>query len=586
MTNSLKETSKSTQRLHIDRKMVGILSVFTVLGVCLVITILVATNTLSALRGYASLQTHWTEARKEVSMQVGNYFRTEDSQHFSLFKEAITEIEKAEKMRLELLKDHPDYEVIRSGFLAMHTIPSDIDIMISAFERFYEFQDFKDAMSHWIRSDQLVQQIKELAIKNQKEINQGTFDTQKKQEAISSLEELDRELTQVQYKLSEALSSGTHFLNDIILWVSISLGFILLGIGGFLSFRFSKSIKGWRRAIEISEQQYRSLFDQNPNAVYAISKEGHLLSGNKGLEQMLGYSIEEVKDQGFPKFILDSQVDEVLKHFQRALEGTPQTYEATGVRKDGSHIYAQITNLPIYVDGSIIGVYGIAQDITMRKKREQQIEEQLHEKTHLLSEVHDRVKNNLALISSLIQLQQDNIEGLKQEKVLGSTVSRIHSLALVHEQMYQAENFSRIRLDKYLQAFRGSLTTLSSEVETNSDLVLDANPVTLSIKQAIPSALILTELVTNAYKYAQNGSGKAEVKVDVVQNGGMVTLKVSDNGPGLSEKVSLEDPQTLGFTLINGLIKQLEATFELDRKDGTTVTIQFENSLKGEYQKN
>lgn len=328
--------------------------------------------------------------------------------------------------------------------------------MITTFERFHNFADFKEAIQQWVVSDQLVQQLEGLAVEYRQQIETDTFSASDREDAILNILELDNEMTGVQYKLAAALSSGTGMLNTIILWVSSSLGFILLAIGGFLSFRFLKSLKSWRRIIQISKQKYRSLFEQNPNAIYSISKDGQFNHGNEVLEKMTGYSLNELKEKQFPGFIQKSEQKKVAAYFQKALDGIPQSFETVGFKKNGDRIFAEITKLPIYVDNEIIGVYGIAQDITDRKEAEIKIKEQLEEKIHLLSEIHDRVKNNLALISSLAQLQRNTTEEEQEKHFLDNIVSRIHSMAMVHEQLYHTETFSSIRMDKYVHQLSAS----------------------------------------------------------------------------------------------------------------------------------
>jgi PAS domain S-box-containing protein len=577
MKEYLDRTGDSFKRLHIDRKMIGILSIFTVLGICLVISVIIATNTLSALRGFASFQTHWTEARKEASLQLANYIQTGEERYYTRFNSALETIYSAQEIRRELLKEDSDLQSVRSNFMDIHTVPADIDNMITTFNWFHNFADFKKSVRYWVVSDQYIKEMEQLASQSRQQMENGIFNSSVKANAVDALFDVDKKLTNAQHEIAAALSSGTRFLNTIILWVSSSLGLILLITGGFLSFRFLKSLKSWRRDIEISEQKYRSLFDQNPNAVYSISKDGRLLHGNEVLEKMTGYDLDELKEQQFNRFFEPNELEKVSEHFWVAVEGIPKSYETIGVRKNGERIYLEITNLPIYADNKIIGVYGIAQDITGRKEAQRRLQEQLEEKTHLLTEIHDRVKNNLALISGLIQLQRDTVEGEQQKVLLDNTVSRIHSMAMVHEQLYHTETFSSIRMDEYVQELSKSVEQSFQKKENHIKLIVDTAPVTLSINQAIPTALLLNELLSNAFKYSCNDNGGGQIKVDLFQKNDQVVLKVADNGQGLPEEYSLNNSETLGLKLANVLINQLDASFELDREGGTTFNIQFGN---------
>lgn len=573
--NSFEKNESTSRRLHIDRKMAGILSVFAALGVCLVISIVIATDTLSALRAYATLQAHWTEARKEATFQLVHYLETQDQPYLARLDSALHLIHSATRVRNELLEPDTDRSFVRQHLLETHAVPADVDIMITAFERFHSLPDFDEAISQWIESDRLVSEMEALASDTREFMASGSVTSAIQQQRVAEVLSLDRELTLVQYKLAAALASGTRLLNTIILWVSSSLGCILLLTGGFLSFRFLKSIKTSHRAIEISEQRFRSLFEQNPNAVYSFTKDGRLMQGNEVLENMVGYSLEELKERTFDRLIKESELEKFNKHFLKALQGIPQTYETIGIHKNGEQIYVEITNLPIYVDDEIIGVYGVARDISVRKEAERKIREQLREKTHLLTEVHDRVKNNLALISSLIQLQREKLGSKDIRKYLDSTVSRIHSMAMVHERLYHTDTFSSIRMDEYVNELSETVRNLSNMDSQNYKLVINTEPVTLSINKAIPTGLLLNELLVNAFTFAFVGQNQGTVSVSLSQESDKIVLVVADDGVGFPDNFDLDAPRTLGMKLVDVLTRQLKATWDLQKERGTTHTIRF-----------
>lgn len=572
-------TKNTFKRLHIDRKMIGILIVFTVLGIFLTISMVVATNSLSGLRGYASFQTNWTEARKEATFQLVNYVKTKEDHYLARFDSALHLIKSAEEIRHELSGDEADLNSVRELFLQTHSNPQDIDNMINTFVWFHSFPDFQNAIEEWIKSDEIIFEMETLAAEAEEFVQDDSFSESQQEQYVARILRLDRELTNTKHRLASALASGTHFVSSIMLWFAITLGFILLATGGMLSFRFLKSIKNWRREIEMSEQRYRSLYEQNPNAVFSVSQSGHFMDANSVFQKKIGYSLQELKEVTFDKFVKPSELETVREYFRNALEGTPQTYETKGVLKNGELFYVEVTNLPIFVDGEIIGVYGIAHDITYRKNAEQKIKEQLEEKTHLLSEIHDRVKNNMALISGLIQLQQEMSDSDQMENYFESTVSRIHSMALVHERLYHNETFSSIRMDEYVKELVESAQKKYCSKANELKVIVDTRPVTLSIKQSIPAGLLLNELLINAFKYGSI-DGKGKVEVSLYQHENEVYMKVSDNGPGFPDDIEFENPKTLGMTLISSLIKQLKATHQLASEDGISFSVSFKSHAK------
>ena len=561
----------SVSKLNVDKKVVSILLVFIVLVISLLISIVVSTNSLSALRGFASFQTNWTTVRKDVTFNLVNYLRTQDQDYKTHVDSSVLLIQDMEQIRIELMNDNTDRELVVALLEKTHSVPADIGKMITTFENFHEFSEFKETVALWIESDSLIYELEDISDRAENLIVANGFTESEQANLISRVIVLDDKLTQMQFKLSRSLARGTELLNLVIVCVIISLVVISIVVGSILSLRFLKSIKKWSEEIELSEQKYRSLFDQNPNAVFSVSPLGKLINANRVLEQLIGYSAEEMKNSTFQRFVDKTQVEKVRNHFLLALRGRSQTYETQILREDGSYISAEVTNLPIIVDGEITGIYGVINDITQRKEAEQKIKDQLVEKTYLLSEVHDRVKNNLALVSTLVQLQQNEIEKQDRSESFVNTVSRIRSMALVHERLYQNETFSSIRMDEYINDLIENIQLKGYQKIKKPRLELETTPVSLSIEQAIPTGLLLNEVLVNAFKYGSD----PVIKVNMSSLDGEVMIKVADNGPGLPNNFELEKPETLGFRLVSVLLKQLKASFVINNDNGASFTFRY-----------
>jgi PAS domain S-box-containing protein len=479
-----------------------------------------------------------------------------------------------EQIRVEIMKDNTDRELVIALLEKTHSVPDDINRMITTFENFHEFSEFKHTVALWIESDSMIYDLELISIQAENLMQENSFTEADQEDLISKVIELDDELTEMQFKLSRSLARGTDLLNLVIICVIISLVVISIIVGSILSFRFLRSIRKWSEEIELSEQKYRSLFDQNPNAVFSVSPVGKLINANKVLEQLIGYSAREMKNSTFQRFVDESQVERVRKHFLLALRGRSQTYETQILKEDGSYISAEVTNLPIIINGEITGIYGVINDITQRKEAEQKIKDQLVEKTYLLSEVHDRVKNNLALVSTLVQLQQNEIEKENRGESFVNTVSRIRSMALVHERLYQNETFSSIRMDEYINDLIENIQLKGYQKIKKPRLELETSTVSLSIEQAIPTGLLLNEVLVNAFKYGSNALDPV-IKVNMSSFDGEVTIKVEDNGPGLPKNFELEKPETLGFRLVSVLLRQLKASFVINNDNGASFTFRY-----------
>ncbi|MCX5883171.1 MAG: ATP-binding protein, partial [Deltaproteobacteria bacterium] len=205
----------------------------------------------------------------------------------------------------------------------------------------------------------------------------------------------------------------------------------------------------------------------------------------------------------------------------------------------------------------------------------------LSEKEVLLKEVHHRVKNNLAAIMGLLDLHGQTTDDEPARTALAELSVRIRSMALVHEQLYQSEDFSRINFQDYLDTL---IAHLRSSYERPGDIHVSvaAVGVEMSLDSAVPCGLLITELVTNALKYAfpagqlRPGADGCEITVSAEWDGAAYTLTVADNGVGLPADLDWTNTKTMGLLLVKMLGQhQLQGRIELDRTGGTTFQLRF-----------
>jgi len=221
----------------------------------------------------------------------------------------------------------------------------------------------------------------------------------------------------------------------------------------------------------------------------------------------------------------------------------------------------------------------LAWSIVEKKRADEKVLSSLAEKTVLLKEVHHRVKNNLQIICSLLDLQSDSIRDEKSRDIFLDSQNRIRSMALVHEKMYQSESFACINFGEYIN----NLTRyLFSAVANDPDLItlnVDVGDFSLEIDQAIPCGLIVNELVSNSLKHAFPDDRGGEITVRChAEEDGLITLTVSDNGVGLPPDLDVGTTDTLGVQLVTMLVKQLKGHIEFERDKGTAFTIHFRRS--------
>ncbi|WP_243312856.1 sensor histidine kinase [Fundidesulfovibrio agrisoli] len=209
-----------------------------------------------------------------------------------------------------------------------------------------------------------------------------------------------------------------------------------------------------------------------------------------------------------------------------------------------------------------------------RLMAEEATEASLRDKELLLREIHHRVKNNLQIVSSLLSLQEMNLEDEAALQVLAESRGRVASMALIHEQLYRTHTFSRIEVEGYL---RDLLPRLVSSFSRNRDIRVEisASGVGLNIDQAIPFGLLVNELATNSLKHAFNGRDKGVVRVDVSLRDGSLSLVFEDDGVGLPEDFDPFAAGTLGLQIVKLLAGQLRGEFGVEAKRGTRFTLRF-----------
>ena len=223
----------------------------------------------------------------------------------------------------------------------------------------------------------------------------------------------------------------------------------------------------------------------------------------------------------------------------------------------------------------------LQKEVEERKKAEGIIKKSLEEKEVLLKEIHHRVKNNLQVISSLLDFQAEPVKDEKTLEMLKESQNRVRSMALVHEQLYQSKDFIQIDFEEYLNSL---IINLSHSYGINSDKIryeINAKDVFLNIDQAIACGFIINELVSNSLKHAfpKKNMGKITINLNYKDNRKYV-LTVKDDGVGMSDKIDFKNTKSLGLQLVNMFIQQLNGNITVDVSDGTSFTIEFLGETK------
>lgn len=247
------------------------------------------------------------------------------------------------------------------------------------------------------------------------------------------------------------------------------------------------------------------------------------------------------------------------------------------VTKKGNFFWGNLAAKKIQVADRSMNLVRVT-DISERKQTEDLIRASLREKEVMLKEIHHRVKNNLQIISSLLNLQSSFIEERQTLTVLQESQNRVRAMALIHEKLYQSKDLARVNFAEYIQNLTLNLFRSYQVKANNVTLETEIRNISLSIDLAIPCGLIINELVSNALKYAFPNDRRGEVFLKLSEEENQITLVVADNGIGLPKDFKMQTVKSLGWELVRNLTKQIKGSIALQTSGGTQIQITFSNN--------
>ena len=338
-------------------------------------------------------------------------------------------------------------------------------------------------------------------------------------------------------------------------------------------------------ALKESEQKYRNLVETSQGVIWSVNTEGHLSFVNQAVKRISGYEPEEMLGRHFSELLPSEHAQKDREMLEHILAGESIfQYEVKCLRKDGTVFWVSCNAIVLRDDaGNILGVRGTSVDITERKQTEEQLKASLQEKEALLKEVHHRVKNNLQVISSLLDLQAQQIEDAIALEAFRESQNRIRSIALIHEKLYQSNNVARINVADYIHTLTTYLLQTYPLAPNNITLQLNIDDILLDIDTVIPCGLIINELVSNALKHGfiENTKGTIWIELNSVsvelaeEKAHQLTLIVRNDGIKLQKSANLGNPESLKLQLVDVLVKQLEGQIEIEQNPDTEFKIRF-----------
>jgi PAS domain S-box-containing protein len=338
------------------------------------------------------------------------------------------------------------------------------------------------------------------------------------------------------------------------------------------------AIKKAEEELKLSEERHRAIYDQAYIGIARIAKIGRFLLVNERLCEMLGYSAEEMYRQTFYDITLPIEVEESLIDWDALLSGKVENFskEQTYLHKNGDQVSTNVTvSLVRDTNGNPNYYVAVFEEITERKAQESALKESLAEKEILLKEVHHRVKNNMQVITSILNLQSAYITDEAALQMLKESQERIKSMSLVHESLYQSKFLSEVNFSEYVTNICKNLYHSYLRPQGGISLDFDLDDLYLNLDTSIPCGLILNELMSNAMKYAFIGREEGEIKVGMKINQDRLVMTVTDDGVGLPIGFVVEESDSLGLQLVSTLVMQIGGDLSIQKRNPTRFTIDF-----------
>jgi two-component system, sensor histidine kinase PdtaS len=348
------------------------------------------------------------------------------------------------------------------------------------------------------------------------------------------------------------------------------------------------------RAITLSNDgditaQFAMALEAAPTGMLMVDGDGHVVLVNAHIEKLFGYQREEMIGMPIEQLIPQRYRD---KHpeFRRSFFSAPQARpmgrgrELYGVHKNGTEVPIEIGLNPVETSSGRYVVSSIV-DITDRKRALEQLRERtadltasLRERDVLLQEIHHRVKNNLQIISSLINMQIRRLQSEPACTVLKECKTRVDTISLIHEKLYQSRDFSNVSFPDYARSLANTVLHVA-ESANRVTLTHHIEPVALPVDKAIPCGLILNELLTNALKHAypDGRSGSIEIRLRRLA-GDRLELQVRDDGIGMPDPDIKKVRRSIGLQLVSTLAEQLGGEVSIEVAGGTQVSVRFPHS--------
>lgn len=317
-----------------------------------------------------------------------------------------------------------------------------------------------------------------------------------------------------------------------------------------------------------SEELFHNLFNNHTAVMYQVDPaDGTLLDANHAAETFYGYTRAQLQSMNI-KQINTAPPEKVDWNIRMVNSGEMNTFPAVHRLASGELRSVEVHSTSIRVSGRTL-LFSIVQDVTERLKAEEAMQMLLAEKEILIHEVHHRIKNNMTIINSILELHARRIKDPNATAALQDASSRIYNMMLIYDRLYRTDDSLTIHARPYFEVLLADLARVWSGPNRRITIEHEIAEITMDSRLSFPIGIVVNECITNACKYAFFEQDEGKIRVSLRQDDEMLHLSISDNGTGLPEAINVENPSSFGLMLVNIMVSQLKAKLQVSRTEGT-----------------
>jgi PAS domain S-box-containing protein len=342
-----------------------------------------------------------------------------------------------------------------------------------------------------------------------------------------------------------------------------------------LSATLERQVAERTRQLLAAELHLQTILDALPSMIGYWDKDLVNRFANRAYREWFGVDARSLLGKHMSELLGPELFERNRPFAEAALRGEPQTFERAIPRVSGAGFrYSLAHYLPDIVDGVVRGFHVLVHDVSELTESRERLAHAVKEREIMVQEIHHRVKNNLQVITSLLNVQLRRVETNDARAALEDCQSRVMVIALVHDQLYQTRDYSKVQFGEYLRTLATNVFELG-RTSSSARLELAVDDLTLDVGLAIPCALVINELVSNALKHAFPGGIGGTIRVAFARHGTALRLEVSDDGIGLPAGFEVGKAMSMGFQVVTALIAQLDGVLEVVSGAGALFRLTF-----------